>query len=770
MPRMPAILTLCIVLLFQQPVFAISPFHIWSAGYGDTGQQSGYGVIIDGTGNVIITGAFASSINFGGSTLTSAGAVDAFLAKFDANGNHIWSAGYGTATFDQYGTSVAVDASGNIVMAGYFLNSINLGGGVLTAVGGVDIFVAKFSPAGAHIWSKRFGSITNDLPERVAVDAGQNVVLSGSFTSTIDFGGPSLTSAGGSDAFLAKLDAAGNHVWSKKFGDVNTQGQPTVAVDASSNIVLAGGLGGSIDFGGGVLTNPNPAVPDIYVARFDAGGNHLWSKRFGDTAIQSVHAVAVDKDGNVIVGGTFNSTVDFGGGLLTSAGVEDFYLAKFSSGGIHQWSARYGDVNANSGTIRVGTDSYGYVIAVGGFSNSVNFGLGALVTAGDLDVFHARFTPGGVCVASDRSGDTGAGQFARQIAIGPDGSVALVGDNTGALDFGGGPLPAPGGSGNVFLAKFQSAKPNIASITDVGNDQGRSLRLTLARSGFDAAGVGAPIVSYVAFRRIDPTAAGVVRPELDAAPGDPLLTGWEFAASIPAFAEDEYTMIVPTLADSTVAAGQHYSVFFIRAATATPSAFFDSPIDSGYSLDNLAPGVPTNLVFSAGLLSWHDSPAADFDYFTVYGSNTNAIGSATVIGYTVSSLLDVTSSPYVYYFVTATDFSGNESAPGTLSTATDVGDAPRSYVLSVSNFPNPFNPSTTVSYTVPSRGVVTVSIYDTHGALVATLVNHESRDAGGYRTEWNGRGSNGEGVSSGIYFARIEHNGNVRSKKMVLLK
>ena len=91
-------------------------------------------------------------------------------------------------------------------------------------------------------------------------------------------------------------------------------------------------------------------------------------------------------------------------------------------------------------------------------------------------------------------------------------------------------------------------------------------------------------------------------------------------------------------------------------------------------------------------------------------------------------------------------------------------------MLSVSNFPNPFNPRTTVGYTVPSRGAVTVAIYDAHGARVATLVDNEDRDAGAYRVEWDGRAENGAAAASGVYFARIQHASGARSKKMVLLK
>ena len=97
------------------------------------------------------------------------------------------------------------------------------------------------------------------------------------------------------------------------------------------------------------------------------------------------------------------------------------------------------------------------------------------------------------------------------------------------------------------------------------------------------------------------------------------------------------------------------------------------------------------------------------------------------------------------------------------------GGTPLGYVLSVNNYPNPFNPSTTVKYTVPEGGQVTVTIFDARGAWVATLVNQE-HEAGLYTTQWGGRSEVGAVVSSGVYFVRVTQNGTVRSKKMVLLK
>ncbi|HET6463366.1 MAG TPA: T9SS type A sorting domain-containing protein, partial [Candidatus Krumholzibacteria bacterium] len=208
---------------------------------------------------------------------------------------------------------------------------------------------------------------------------------------------------------------------------------------------------------------------------------------------------------------------------------------------------------------------------------------------------------------------------------------------------------------------------------------------------------------------------------------------------------------------------------FVRAATANPSIFYDSPVDSGYSRDNLAPGIPSNFSYIAGNLSWNKSSATDFDYFSVYGSNSNSFGAATLIDYTVSPALDVTATNYPYYWVTATDFSGNEGRPARANKTTGVGDTSLPHVLSVSAYPNPFNPETTVRYTLPARGHVRIDIYDLRGERVATLVDRD-QDAGAFTVNWRGRDDHGTSVGSGVYFAKLSSGAAVRTYKLTLLK
>lgn len=759
-----------LTLFLTSPGLAGPPIHIWSQGYGDASYQQTSSVSIDASGAVVITGFFEGSINFGGGVLTSAGGRDAFVAKFDASGNHVWSKHFGDAS-GQESSKVATDPSGAVIITGFFSGSIDFGGGVLTSMGGNDVFVAKFDAAGNHVWSSSFGDGGFQVSNGVAVDPVGNVVIAGYFDGSVDFGGGALTAtAGGTDVFVAEFDASGNHIWSNSFGDAAAQGVPFVTADASGNVLVTGYFWGSIDFGGGVLSSVG--LYDMFLAKFDGSGTHLWSKRFGDGSTEQPWDLATDASGGVVVAGHFMGGIDFGGGTLTSAGGEDIFLVKLDAAGNHVWSRRFGDTSGQY-AYGVAIDDAGAVTATGFIRGSVDFGGGTLTSAGNEDVFLARFDASGGHISSALYGDTDR-QFGYDVDVDPTGvDIAMTGPFWGGVDFGGGTVTS-GGDADVWLAQFARTEAGVSDVSDVGNDQGGQVLIAFTRSGFDVAGSSEPILQYEAFRRLDPLPAVSSAPlavsgRMISAEGTSP-SGWVFAGAVPAHGDPDYLMIAPTLADSTVVSGMYSSVFFIRAATANPVIYYDSAPDSGYSLDNLAPSAPLGLAYAVGTLSWDESEASDFDYFTVYGSNTDDFATASVISYTIGTTMDVQASPYYYYFATATDFSGNESE------ATDVGGVPVGigsepviYVLSISAYPNPFNPSTTIRYTTAEPGRVTLTIHDARGAQVLTLVNEETHE-GEHLVTWKGVDDKGAAVSSGVYFARIKSNGQVQAMKLVLLK
>jgi hypothetical protein len=224
---------------------------------------------------------------------------------------------------------VATDSSGNIVVTGYFNNTVDFGGGPLTSTGYKDIFLAKYSPAGTHLWSKRFGGTSQEAGNAVSIDSSNNILLTGYFYGTVDFGGGPLSKPSAADVFLAKYTAAGAHLWSQVFGGTIASDNAIandVSVDGNGNVIIGGYFTGSADFGNGTVDSI--LAQDIFVAKYSAIGEHLWSNQFGGVSNDQGLGVTVDGSGNVVVTGFFNYDVDFGGGLLTSIGGGDVFLLK----------------------------------------------------------------------------------------------------------------------------------------------------------------------------------------------------------------------------------------------------------------------------------------------------------------------------------------------------------------------------------------------------------------------------------------------------------
>ncbi len=434
--------------------------HLWSKRFGGISYDYGNSVSVDSSGNVYITGNFHSpTINFGGGDLTNSGI---FLAKFDKDGNHLWSKRFGGISYG-YGNSVSVDSSGNAYITGYFYSStINFGGDNLTNSGDRDIFLAKFDSNGNHLWSKRFGGTGDDAGHSVSVDSSGNVYITGYFcSSTINFGGGDLTYSGGycgrfpcNDIFLAKFDKDGNHLWSKRFGGTGDDAGHSVSVDSSGNVYITGNFSGStINFGGDNLTNNEHS--DIFLAKFDSNGNHLWSKRFGGTYDDFCFSVSVDSSGNVYITGYFSSsTINFGGDNLTTNGGYDIFLAKFDSNGKHLWSKRFGGTNNDFGN-SVSADSSGNVYITGYFkSSTINFGGDNLTNNEHSDIFLAKFGSNGKHLWSKRFGGTG---FDESYSVSADssGNVYITGYfRSSTINFGGENL-TNSGVNDIFLAKFK---------------------------------------------------------------------------------------------------------------------------------------------------------------------------------------------------------------------------------------------------------------------------------------------------------------------------
>jgi hypothetical protein len=177
---------------------------VWSARWGDAKDQAGTAVAAFGGGNVYIGGSFDGTIDFGGASYTTAGGQDAFLLAVDPAGAYRWSRQIGGIN-TQAGAALAVDRFGNVGFGVTLFGTADFGGGPITSAGTSDAVAAKYDPAGAPLWSRRFGDAATQTPKGLAFTPSGALALTGIFVGATDFGGGPVSGGGGEDIGVALL-------------------------------------------------------------------------------------------------------------------------------------------------------------------------------------------------------------------------------------------------------------------------------------------------------------------------------------------------------------------------------------------------------------------------------------------------------------------------------------------------------------------------------------------------------------------------------------
>jgi flagellar hook assembly protein FlgD len=335
---------------------------------------------------------------------------------------------------------------------------------------------------------------------------------------------------------------------------------------------------------------------------------------------------------------------------------------------------------------------------------------------------------------------------------------------------------------SITTASTANAHPDIIAVADAPNDQGNQVRVAWTGSIVDRVG-SAGIATYEVYRRVNPNAnSSASVSKVSGPPG-----AWEFVGASPARQTTNYFLIVPTLynqtPDTTI-----YSAFYISAVGGEGTRW-DSPPDSGFSIDNLVPSAPTSVVAKEGgtpqgqpavLLSWDESPDPDFKYFAIVRGATAGFDPTTapVIGaVTATQFTDanVTVGASFFYRIVAFDFNGNRgvfsdevSLMVTAVNERPTASLPTEFALH-QNYPNPFNPSTQIAYDLASQRRVSLKIFNTMGQVVKTLVDGE-QPAGRYTITWDGTSETGARVASGVYLYVIKAGDFVHSRRLTVLK
>ena len=327
-------------------------------------------------------------------------------------------------------------------------------------------------------------------------------------------------------------------------------------------------------------------------------------------------------------------------------------------------------------------------------------------------------------------------------------------------------------AGAVYVFHMRET-PEILSIKDVPYDQGGHVEIKWNASFYD---FGRNLSHYSIWRSDeDPNPLPLLFDNVKwrKTEVNDVTQTWGWIADVPGHRFEEYVYNAPTSCDSMAGTdGVHY--YMISAHLGDEDFFFDSDAVAGYSVDNLSPPPPTDLVASLlgnqVDLKWEMVQVQDFSHFIVY-RNDEILVSTTALSFIDSNLEE--GRTYVYK-LKAVDVHGNSSefsdSVTVVTTDVDVieGRMPENYHL-YNNHPNPFNPETEIRFAIPKTSKVIVKIYNTLGREIITLIDSEYAP-GTYSVRWNGRDDLGERVPSGIYVYMMEAGDYKTQKKMSLIQ
>jgi len=358
----------------------------WGAYFGGIGEDVIRAISVDDDGNTYTTGYFTDNSDFdpgsGEIELTSNGFYDIFIQKLDTDGNAVWAKSYGSEFFD-YGTGIETDGDGNIYVTGVIQETVDFNPEgepfELTSAGSEDIFVLKLSPDGDFLWAGRMGGEGYEEPTSIGIDANGAMYVTGYFSQPGDFDPGEteyeLTSNGGQDGFIVKLDGSGSFQWAYNFGGTEQLLPLGMDVNDFGDVFLTGPFQGTVDFdpGEGEEILELDSGQGGFVLKLNAAGEFGYAVAFGGDQNDTPWDIAIDSQGNAYSAGGFRGEFVAGNTSLTSVDFnEEAFVVKVNPiGGVDWAKAIQGDDFQNA--YDVNTDQSGNVFLAGYFSGTADF-------------------------------------------------------------------------------------------------------------------------------------------------------------------------------------------------------------------------------------------------------------------------------------------------------------------------------------------------------------------------------------------------------------
>ena len=626
---------------------------------------------------------------------------------------------------EEWGKSIARDINGNIYVTGNFSGTAYFGTHSVTCQTtwpNYNIFVAKMDPAGEWVWAVSAGSASHSNAYSIGVDDFGGVYITGFFYDDFYAGPLSVSSVGECDAYFAKLDSEGFWIWLYRGGGVlgNDIGND-IAIDPIGLVYFVGEYYGTATFYDQTLISNGEN--DAFIVCIDTDGTWMGASTVGGTSWDEGFGIAVGPYGEIAITGRFMGEMTLGGDTIQTHGSNDVFVAMRNSSG-WQWLRRGGGNSYDFGRDVV-MDEDGNCYVTGGFSTTADFGPHTLYAGGAIDVFVARLDLYGNwewCIGAYGGGE----DYVFGIGLDGDGNIYIGGLMRYTLRF------------------------DYNTLHSAGDDDGFLARIDPSGLWQWAFNIGYLYMDSVRGITVDEAgnvySAGYYQEFLNL--GDFFITDDLIGIWVGKYGPGDVTLPVEL------------------------SSFSVSP------LDNLSALLQWTTQSETGLLGFNVLRHVDdtLDQATVINSSLImdgvSLGSQTTYSYQDAELGPETS---YYYWLESVDMGGNsqffgpqilrlddpsqDPVPPTIPAATALLDA----------YPNPFNPSTTLRYSLKTPGTVKISIHNLKGQLVKTFrMDHAL--PGYYQIPWDGRDLKNQPVSSGVYIYEMRAGKIIDSKKMIMAK
>ncbi len=455
--RKPTLL-LCFLLFIFTKTNAQNYILNWARNIGELSDNYGYEVVSDNNENTYVSGTFTTTQDFGGVTLTALPPADFFIAKYDSLGQLLWvNQGGGSSTWYEEGRSIVVDEMENVYVTGSFYGTADFDGNTLESYGEYDAFVAKYDIDGNLIWVNQIGGSTTDLGKELALDNDGNLIcLTGSQSAYVIFDINTVLQNGNLNGslYVSKFSPNGNLLWANEIVNNVFHNLNGFEIDSNNNIVIAGTVIFNASFQGTSFNTVG--FLDAFLAKYDPQGNLVWLEQGGGPLDIVCNSLCLDANDNIYLTGDFKGAANFDGISVQSNGEQDVFISKYDPNGIAVFTISVGDENRDE-AFDIDYSTNDELFIVGRFQDSLIFDDEILQSNGAWDIFTARYDINGNFIQAENYGGDGNTYFDDRvwgIDVSPNNSVAITGNFSGEMNLGTDTLIA-NGQHDLYIVKWK---------------------------------------------------------------------------------------------------------------------------------------------------------------------------------------------------------------------------------------------------------------------------------------------------------------------------